>query len=342
MSIIDLLIAPITEDNIVNNIKLQKKSSIPFASKILPNSKRRKNYQFKYNNKIFNNILQGSKQIVTDHSIDVKATAQLGMAVDIGNELEYLNYIRNASIFKLRKIKPSQYMGLRIGPMNADKKEMKLYNFSERWVSNLTGYDENEKVIRYDKFNKEPMLDPALFRSVFNDKHRYPPVLPSMLEDAEETGYEIETPAQLSAKFVPDVLEAELQKEEEREKAERIFFTNRKKVRGFNIFEMHERKKREQAEKAEAEREQAEREQAYYRQSEMSEERERTISILSAYKKQKRNNIIRKILTDKKYPNIPSRITEKFVNQIFDESLDIDPNVVQLIIQELEKQHLNV
>ena len=44
MSIIDLLIAPITEDNIVNNIKLQKKSNIPFASKILPNSKRRKNY----------------------------------------------------------------------------------------------------------------------------------------------------------------------------------------------------------------------------------------------------------------------------------------------------------
>ena len=48
MSLIDLLIAPITEDNIVNNIRLEKKSPIPFASKILPNSKRRKNYQFKY------------------------------------------------------------------------------------------------------------------------------------------------------------------------------------------------------------------------------------------------------------------------------------------------------
>ena len=34
MSLIDLLIAPITEDNIVNNIRLEKKSPIPFASKI--------------------------------------------------------------------------------------------------------------------------------------------------------------------------------------------------------------------------------------------------------------------------------------------------------------------
>ena len=33
MSIIDLLIAPITEDNIVNNIRLEKKSPIPFASR---------------------------------------------------------------------------------------------------------------------------------------------------------------------------------------------------------------------------------------------------------------------------------------------------------------------
>ena len=62
MSIIDLLIAPITKDNIVNNIRLEKKSNIPFANKLLPNSKRRKNYEFKYNNKQFNNILQGSKK----------------------------------------------------------------------------------------------------------------------------------------------------------------------------------------------------------------------------------------------------------------------------------------
>ena len=53
MSIIDLLIAPVTKDNIVNNIRLEKKSNIPFASKLLPNSKRRKNYEFKYNNKQF-------------------------------------------------------------------------------------------------------------------------------------------------------------------------------------------------------------------------------------------------------------------------------------------------
>ena len=95
MSLIDLLIAPITEDNIVNNIRLEKKSPIPFASKILPNSKRRKNYEFKYNNKQFNTILQGSKKIITDHSIDVKASAQLGWTVDTSNELEYLNYILN-------------------------------------------------------------------------------------------------------------------------------------------------------------------------------------------------------------------------------------------------------
>ena len=103
MSIIDLLIAPVTKDNIVNNIKLEKKSNIPFANKLLPNSKRRKNYEFKYNNKQFNNILQGSKKIITDHNVDVKASAsaQIGLDVDTSNELEFLNFIKNASIYKV-------------------------------------------------------------------------------------------------------------------------------------------------------------------------------------------------------------------------------------------------
>ena len=323
MSIIDLLIAPITEDNIVNNIKLQKKSPIPFASKILPNSKRRKNYQFKYNNKIFNNILQGSKQIVTDHSIDVKASAQLGWAVDTSNELEYLNYILNASIYKLRKIKPRHYMGLRIGNMQGKKEDRKLYNFTERWVAPLIDYDPGEKIIRYDKERKEPMPDPALFRSVFNDKHRYIPVLPSMLEDAEDTGYEIPTPAELSSIIVPDTIQKEIEKAEEAEKAEK-------------------------AEKEEEERPIVLRHglvrnpsQSFYMPYQQSEENRRQSLVLSSYKKSKRNTIIREILIEKGV-NPPGRIRDTYVDSIFDGTSNIDPDVCNLIIEELRKQHLNV
>ena len=348
MSLIDLLIAPITEDNIVNNIRLEKKSPIPFASKILPNSKRRKNYEFKYNNKQFNTILQGSKKIITDHSIDVKASAQLGWAVDTSNELEYLNYILNTSIYKLRKIKPQHYMGLRIGNMQGKPEDMKLYNFSERWVAPLIDYDPGEKIIRYDKDRKEAMLDPALFRSVFNDKHSYKPVLPSMLEDAEDTGYEIPTPADMSNRIVPDAIQKEIEKAEEEEKEER-----KKQKR---------EKKRKKAEKTEIAEKAEERpivvlnpglvrspsDQVYipYPQSEetryLSREESYKQSILTSHKKTKRNKIIRNILL-KHGITPPGRIRDSFVDRIlYDDTSGVDPAVCEIIKRELERQNLIV
>ena len=345
MSLIDLLIAPITEDNIVNNIRLEKKSPIPFASKLLPNSKRRKNYQFKYNNKVYNNILQGSKKIITDHSIDVKASAQLGLAVDTSNELEYLNYINNASIYKLRKIKPQHYMGLRIGNMQGKPEDMKLYNFSERWVAPLIGYDPGEKIIRYDKDRKEAMLDPALFRSVFNDKHRYMPVLPSMLEDAEDTGYEIETPAEQLSNIVPDTIQKEIEKTEEEEKEER------KKQKRL--------KKQKKAEKTEIAEErpivvsnpglvrspsdpfhipsQSEENHQY-----LSREESYKQAVFTSHRKTKRNKIIRNILL-KNGITPPGRIRDSFVDRIlYDDTSGVDPAVCEIIKRELEKQNLIV
>ena len=345
MSIIDLLIAPITEDNIVNNIRLEKKSPIPFASKLLPNSKRRKNYEFKYNNKQFNTILQGSKKVVTDHNIDVKASAQLGWAVDTSNELEYLNYILNASIYKLRKIKPRHYMGLRIGNMQGKPKDMKLYNFTERWVAPLIDYDEGEKIIRYDKDRKEPMLDPAIFRSVFNDKHRYKPILPSMLEDAEDTGYEIETPADMSSKIVPDTIQREIEKAEEEEKAEkeRPIVLKPGLVRSLSdpVYIPSQSE-----EKAEKERPivlkpglvrspsdpfyiPSQSEESYYRQ------------VVLSKKKTERNKIIRKILTENGIFHHKS-IRDTFVDSIYDGTSDVDPDVAEIIIKELKRKNLNV
>ena len=346
MSLIDLLIAPITEDNIVNNIRLEKKSPIPFASKILPNSKRRKNYEFKYNNKQFNTILQGSKKIITDHSIDVKASAQLGWAVDTSNELEYLNYILNTSIYKLRKIKPQHYMGLRIGNMQGKPEDMKLYNFSERWVAPLIDYDEGEKIIRYAKDRKEPMLDPALFRSVFNDKHSYRPILPSMLEDAEDTGYEAPTPAEKLSKIVPDTIQKEIEKAEEEEKEER------KKQKRL--------KKQKKAEKTEIAEERpivvlnpglvrSPSDPVYipYPQSEenhqyLSREESYKQAVFTSHRKTKRNKIIRNILL-KNGITPPGRIRDSFVDRIlYDDTSEVDPAVCKIIKRELERQNLIV
>lgn len=338
MSLIDLLIAPITEDNIVNNIRLEKKSPIPFASKILPNSKRRKNYQFKYNNKQFNTILQGSKKIITDHSIDVKASAQLGWAVDTSNELEYLNYILNTSIYKLRKIKPQHYMGLRIGNMQGKPEDMKLYNFSERWVAPLIDYDPGEKILRYDKDRKEAMLDPALFRSVFNDKHNYRPILPSMLEDAEDTGYEIETPADMSNRIVPDAIQKEIEKAEEEEKEER------KKL------------KREKKQKKAEERPivvsnpglvRSPSDSFHIPQSEenhqyLSREESYKQAVFTSHRKTKRNKIIRNILL-KNGITPPGRIRDIYVDRIlYDDTSGVDPVVCEIIKRELERQNLIV
>jgi len=333
MSIIDLLIAPITEDNIVNNIRLEKKSNIPFANKLLPNSKRRKNYEFKYNNKQFNNILQGSKKIITDHSIDVKASAsaQIGLDVDTSNELEFLNFIKNASIFKLRKIKPSQYSGVRIGNVNSEK-DWTIYNFTERWYAPFTFFDENEKIYRYDKSNIQPMIDPALFRSVFNDKHSYPPILPSSLEDAQETGYEIKTPGEISNKLVPTLKQNfnfdDDEEKEEKEKELHIL-TTPSHVRTPGIVRSPS-------------------DSFHVPQSEIQEIQEENVStqrshkaFVSGYKKSKRNNLIRNILIENGITP-PTRIREKFVNSIYDKTIDINPDVAEIIIKELEKQHLNV
>ena len=73
----------------------------------------------------------------------------------------------------------------------------------------------------------------------------------------------------------------------------------------------------------------------------MSEERIRTRAILSAYKKQKRNNIIRGILEDKKL-NVPKRMSEKYVKSILDGTMNIDPSIIQIILDKLKKEKLNV
>ena len=323
MSIIDLLIAPITEDNIVNNIRLQKKSNIPFTNKLLPNSKRRKNFEFKYNNKQFNNILQGSKKIITDHNVDVKASAsaQIGLDVDTSNELEFLNFIKNASIFKLRKIKPSQYSGVRIGNVNSEK-DWTIYNFTERWYAPFTFFDENEKIYRYDKSNIQPMIDPALFRSVFNDKHSYPPILPSSLEDAQETGYEIKTPGEISNKLVPTLKQNFNFDDEEEKEKEMHILTSPSHVRTPGIVRSPS-------------------DSFHVPQSEIQEiQEEENVStqrshkaFVSGYLKSKRNNLIRNILLNNGITP-PSRIREKFVNSIYDKTSGINPDVAEIIIKE--------
>ena len=347
MSIIDLLIAPVTKDNIVNNIKLEKKSNIPFANKLLPNSKRRKNFEFKYNNKQFNNILQGSKKIITDHSVDVKASAsaQLGLSVDTSNELEFLNFIKNASIFKLRKIKPSQYSGVRIGNVNSEK-DWTIYNFTERWYAPFTFFDENEKIYRYDKSNIQPMIDPALFRSVFNDKHSYPPILPSSLEDAQETGYEIKTPGEISNKLVPTLKQDfnfdDEEEKEEKEKEMHILTTpSHARTHGLVRTPGIVRNPSDSFHDPQSE--------IHVPQSEIQEiQEEENVStqrshkaFVSGYLKSKRNNLIRAILIENGITP-PTRIREKFVNSIYDKTIDINPDVAEKIIKELERAKLNV
>ena len=63
-------------------------------------------------------------------------------------------------------------------------------------------------------------------------------------------------------------------------------------------------------------------------------------AFVSGYLKSKRNKIIRNILLEKRITP-PDRIRDSFVDSIYDGTSYIGPDVCNLIIQKLEKQHLN-
>lgn len=326
---IELLIAPITKDNIVNNIHLQKASAIPFASKLLPNSKRQKNYSFKYNNKMYNSILQTLKAKpghVYNQSLETKATANKRTKYYASNEQDYYNFIKNASIYELKKVKPSDYAGVRIGNVRSNNGLLTVYNFTERWYAPLEA--EQEGVYMYDQNNLKQMMDPSLFRSVFVDKHSYIPILPSSLEGSEETGYQIATPAELYNFISPtlknewEILEdekiysqpliEEIEEEKEKEKE------NVGKLQGnFNrIGDQSKNLLKDLSRKTGVEQ-----------------------NKISQYLKRKRNNLIRKVLGENGL-DVPSRITDSFIENLFTDESGYDPNVLKELEDLLKKNNL--
>ena len=322
---IELLIAPITKDNIVNNIHLQKASPIPFASKLLPNSKRQKNYTFKYNNKIYNSILQNVKAKpgeVYNQSLETKVTANKRTKYDASNEQDYYNFIKNASIFELKKVKPSDYAGVRIGNVRSNNGLLTVYNFTERWFAPLEA--EQEGVYLYDQSNMKQMMDPSLFRSVFVDKHSYVPILPSSLEGSEETGYQIATPAELY-NFISPTLKNEWELLED------------EKIYSQPLIEEIEEEK-ENVGKLQGN---------FNRIGDQSKNLLKDLSIktgveqnkISQYLKRKRNTIIRKVL-EENGQDVPSRITDSFVQDLFTDESGYDPDVLRELEDLLKKNKL--
>ena len=322
---IELLIAPITKDNIVNNIRLQKAKEIPFASKLLPNSKRQKNYSFKYNNKKYNSILQTLKAKpghVYNQSLETKATANKRTKYDASNEQDYYNFIKNASIYELKKVKPSDYAGVRIGNVRSNNGLLTVYNFTERWFAPLEA--EQEGVYLYDQSNMKQMMDPSLFRSVFVDKHSYVPILPSSLEGSEETGYQIATPAELY-NFISPTLKNEWKLLED------------EKIYSQPLIEEIEEEK-ENVEKLQGN---------FNRIGDQSKNLLKDLSIktgveqnkISQYLKRKRNTIIRKVL-EENGQDVPSRITDSFVQDLFTDESGYDPDVLRELQDLLKKNKL--
>lgn len=328
---IELLIAPITKDNIVNNIHLQKASPIPFASKLLPNSKRQKNYTFKYNNKMYNSILQTLKAKpghVYNQSLEVKASANKRTKYDASNEQDYYNFIKNASIYELKKVKPSDYAGVRVGNVRSNNGLLNVYNFTERWFAPLE--EENEGVYLYDQTNINHMTDPSLFRSVFVDKHSYIPILPSSLEGSEETGYQIATPSELLNYISPSLKTEWDLLEDEKNDAVKNNFENSQyepsvKFPSTKIdFQLDDSETEDQSKNLLKD---------LSRKTGISENK------ISKNLKRKRNNLIRKVLEENGL-DVPSRISESFIENLFTDESGYDPNVLKELQNLLKKNNL--
>lgn len=177
MADINLLIEPITENNIVNSINIAS-SKKHFNNFFLDtNFIKSKKYSDNYtttNNKLGQLKIKkfvNTKLFNTPYSIVSKAVKQK-QVISLNTDNEKYQFLQNASREDLKKIKYYDYFGIRY-----DKEDKKIYDFDRRVIyHNVEKDPEDDDGLIFDKEDSEPMLDPFKYKHVFIDKHKFIPI----------------------------------------------------------------------------------------------------------------------------------------------------------------------
>lgn len=177
MADINLLIEPVTENNIVNSINIAS-SKKHFNNFFLDtNFIKGKKYNSNYvdtNNKLGQLKIKkfvNTRLFNTPYSIVSKAVKQK-QVISLNTDNDKYMFLQNASREDLKKIKYYDYFGIRY-----DKESNILYDFDRRIIyHNVEKDPEDEDGLIIDKEDAEPMLDPFKFKHVFIDKHKFEPI----------------------------------------------------------------------------------------------------------------------------------------------------------------------
>lgn len=186
MADINLLIEPITENNIVNSINIassQKHFNNFFLdTNFIKSSKFSDNYTTT-NNKIGQLKIKkfvNTRLFNTPYSIVSKAVKQK-QVISLNTDNDKYMFLKNASREDLKKIKYYDYFGIRY-----DKEGNNLYDFDRRIIYHNVDKDpEDDDGLIIDKEDSEPMLDPFKYKHVFIDKHKFVPIKRYYVKDKE-------------------------------------------------------------------------------------------------------------------------------------------------------------
>lgn len=186
MADINLLIEPITENNIVNSINItsSKKHFNNFFldTNFIKSSKYSDSY-IDTNNKLGQLKIKkfvNTRLFNTPYSIVSKAVKQK-QVISLNTDNDKFIFLQNASREDLKKIKYYDYFGIRY-----DKEDNKLYDFDRRVIyHNVEKDPEDDDGLIIDKEDAEPMLDPFKFKHVFIDKHKFVPIKRYYVKDKE-------------------------------------------------------------------------------------------------------------------------------------------------------------
>lgn len=186
MADINLLIEPITENNIVNSINItssQKHFNNFFLDTNFIKSKKYSDNYTTTNNKIGQLKIKkfvNTRLFNTPYSIVSKAVKQK-QVISLNTDNDKYMFLKNASKEDLKKIKYYDYFGIRY-----DNEDKKLYDFDRRVIyHNVEKDPEDDDGLIIDKEDAEPMLDPYKYKYVFIDKHKYIPIQRYYVKDKE-------------------------------------------------------------------------------------------------------------------------------------------------------------
>lgn len=180
MTDINQLIEPITPNNTVNTINIYKEDYLPNVF-INPNKTKGKQYENKY---VITDPKIGQQKIKQFISSTLKS--QWGLVskavyqkdtISLNTEIDKYMFMQNASKEDLKKIKYTDYFGLRVSDTD-------LYDFDRRMIyHNIQRDPDDNNVVIIDRNNAEPIIDLSKYKSIFIDKNEYKPIMRYYVKD---------------------------------------------------------------------------------------------------------------------------------------------------------------